>query len=34
LSNEKWLLLSTKAHLWLDIPWVFIVKETAGGWLT
>ena len=26
---------STKVHLWLDIPWIFIVKETARGqWLT
>jgi hypothetical protein len=30
VTNER-VILSTKAHLWLDIPWIFIVKETARG---
>jgi hypothetical protein len=28
LTNEM-VVHSTKVHLWLDIPWIFIVKETA-----
>jgi hypothetical protein len=30
-SQMKMVILSTEAHLWLDIPWIFIVKETARG---
>jgi serine protease inhibitor len=28
VTNEM-VVHSTKVHLWLDIPWIFIVKETA-----